>query len=327
MIKLLLSAIALSLSFSAYAQEQTSTTEGETKMKVEDAADKKNNVDGDIDQEITNARMRAESGSKSKFSLSSSVGYTGGAISRPFGSERPNLAGTPDTQEDTSVDGTLSGRFRWTKSDSLTLGVGFGIITPFQGDTDANSNQLNIYDPSLGYSRVGKVGAFQSIASVSLSGGTSKESQNIAKIGTLGASYNMLYSSTFGLTVGSSLAGSYTGYTNDPGDLNPKAPNTRRPGFYGGDRRTEWTVALYPYAEYAFNDWISARTVFGYFNWRHLYGDTERYRLLQTFVYQSVGVGLAVTRDLYLYPNIQFVPDNIRSDFTNVALSATINMF
>lgn len=329
MTKMLLSAIVLSLSFTAYAQEQTAsqTTEGETKMKIEDAANKKNTVDGDIDQEITNARMRAESGSKSKFSLSTSVAYTGGAVSRPFGAERPNLAGTPDTQVNTSIDGTMSARYRWTKSDSLSLGVGFGLMTPFQGDINSESNQLNIYDPTVGYSRVGKVGVFQSIASVSVSGGTSQESQNIAKLGTAGASYNLLYSTSFGLTVGSSVAGSYTAYSNDPGDLNSKAPGTRRPGYYGGDSRTGWTVAVYPYAEYAFNDWISARTVFGYFNWRHLYGDDNQYRLLQTFVYQSVGVGLSVTRDVYLYPNIQFVPDNIRSDFTNVALSATINMF
>ena len=34
-----------------------------------------------------------------------------------------------------------------------------------------------------------------------------------------------------------------------------------------------------------------------------------------------------VTIGLTYTPNIQFVPDNIRSDFTNVAFSATMNTF
>src|SRR5690606_13721252 len=125
-------------------------------------------------------------------------------------------------------------------------------------------------------------------------------------------------------TVGSSVAMSYNFYESDPG---AQTEGDTQTSAYGGDRRTAWTAAIYPYAEYSFNDTFSARTVFGYFNWKHLYGDDNRYRLLQTFVYQSVGVGVSVTRDIYLYPNIQFVPDNIRNDFTNVALSATINMF
>lgn len=325
MTKILLSALILSLFSGAAIGQEDTQAEGETKLRIEDAADKKNKVDGDIDQEITNARMRAESGSKSKFSLSSFIAYTGGPLDKPLSENRPNLAGTPETQTITSADIGLDGRYRWTKNDSLTLGISAGLYTPFQGDVDGSENQLNIFDPVVGYSRVGKVGVFQTTFSVSADAGTSQESRNVDKLSNVGASYNALYTFQNGLTLGSSVAVSRYFYDSDPGAVN-KA-ETARPGFYGGDTRTEWTAAIYPYAEYAFNDMLSARTVFGYFNWKHLYGDDDRYRLLQTFVYQSVGVGISVTRDIYLYPNIQFVPDNIRDDFTNVALSATINMF
>ena len=87
--KVLVTAIALAFAGQAFAQEQKKPAEGQTTIKIEDAADKKNKVDGDIDQEVTNARMRAESGSKSKFSLSSVLRYTGGPVVRPFGEERP----------------------------------------------------------------------------------------------------------------------------------------------------------------------------------------------------------------------------------------------
>ena len=327
MIKVLLSALVLSLSYSGviHAQEAAAPAEGETKVKIEDAADKKNKVAGDIDEEITNARMRAESGSKSKFSLSSSIGYTGGSLNKPLGENRPNLAGTPETQTATSVDIGLDARYRWTKNDSFTLGTSAGLYTPFQGDVNGEEKQLNIYNPNVGYARVGKVGDFQTTFGVSADAGTSQESQNVDYVSGVGLSYNALYSFTNGLTLGSSVGVGYNFYSTGAGAENKAG--TAREGYYGGDRRTEYTLAIYPYAEYSFNDMFSARTVFGYFNWKHLYGDSNTPRLLQTFVYQSVGVGISVSRNVYLYPNIQFVPDNIRSDFNNVALSATLNMF
>ncbi len=49
------------------------------------------------------------------------------------------------------------------------------------------------------------------------------------------------------------------------------------------------------------------------------------YHVDTTFL--SFGVGYAVIRDVYLQPNVQFIPNDIRADRTNVALSANINVF
>ena len=324
MTKAMLAALLLAMTFSGqvFAQEET---EGESTMKIEDAADKKNKVEGDIDQEITNARMRAESGSKSKFSLSSSINYTGGSFDKPFGERRPNIAGTPGNQVRTSMGIALDGRYRWSKNDSVTLGTEAALMTPFQGDVDGASNQLNVFDPVIGYSRVGKVGWLQTSSGISAGFGTSKESQAVDYTTGLGLSVTGLHTFQSGLTAGLSVSTGYNFYGNNAGEQTDDG--TAAPGYYGGDRRTQWSLGIYPFAEYAFNDTYSFRTVFGYFNWRHLYGDDNSFRLLQTYVYQSIGIGISVTRDIYLYPNIQFVPDNVRDDFTNVALSATLNVF
>jgi len=321
---------AFSLMFvaaSAVAQQQEQQTpkaaEGQTKIKVEEAADKKNKVAGDLDEEITNARMRAESGSKSKLSLSSSLSYTGGSLSRPFGKERPDLVGTPGTQTRTSGDVGLDARYRFSKNVSATLGTSFGLMTPFHGDMDQNENQLNVFDPSVGVSYTGKLGKLQASLPLSVSAGTSQESQGIDKTASVAIQPTVLHGFQNGLTAGLSLWVAHNFYSNQPGQNR----GTAQADYYGGDKRTLTNVGIYPFAEYEINDTFQLRTVFGYFNWRHLYGDDKTTRLLQTYVYQSVGVGMAVTRDIYLYPNVQFVPDNLRSDFTNVALSATINMF
>ncbi len=320
-------ALALALIFSGAAVAQEKKTEGQTTIKIEDAADKKNKVEGNIDEEITNVRMRADSGSKSKWSLSTSLGYTGGAVARPFGVDRPNLAKEPGIQERTSANLGLDVRYRWSKSQSVTLGTSAGLMTPFQGDLDANQTQLNVFDPVVGYNLVGKIGKIQMNGKLMASAGTSQESKNIDKDAWVGASLTGLYAFQNRLTVGLSVSTGHSFYDTKPGQISNLGARQKTLGFYGNDARTEWSLGLFPFAEYAFNDTFQARTVFGYFNWRHLYGDPNRYRLLQTYVYQSVGVGISVSRDIYLYPNIQFVPDNIRSDFTNVALSATMNVF
>jgi hypothetical protein len=39
-----------------------------------------------------------------------------------------------------------------------------------------------------------------------------------------------------------------------------------------------------------------------------------------------MGIGYSVTRDIYLYPNLQFAPEQISAQHTNVAINATINL-
>ncbi len=296
---------------------------GETKVKIEDVREGKNTVSGNIDEEITNAKLRAESGSKSKYSFSARANYTGGSFTNAFGVKRPNLAGVPGMQTKTSASMGLDGRYRMTKNDSMTVGTEFALMTPLQGNVGDTGTQLNVFDPIVAYNRAFAAMGLQQTGSIALSAGTSSESKDIDKNGTLGLSHNALKEFKNGLSVGVATDFTYTSYSSAAG----KNAITAKPGFYGNDERQEWTLAFYPYGEYALNDRYALRTVFGYLNFQHLYGDSNKFRLLKQTSYQSVGLGIAVTRDVYLYPNVQFVPDNIRSDFTNLAFNATINVF
>jgi hypothetical protein len=295
-----------------------------SKMKINDVTDKKNKVEGDIDKEITNARLRAESGSKSKWSLSTSMNYSGGSVSRPFGEERPNLSGVPENQVDTGILGTMRTRYRWSKNDSIAAGISMGVKTPFQGDVNSNENQLNFGDPFLAYNRTWAMLGLQNSWSITGSVGTSDESQNIDQMSSLATDYNLMKAFQNGFSVGFTASGWYNFYESAPGD-NEKTALPE--GSDKIDRRTEYQINLLPTAEYKFNDMFSFRTMFGYFRWRHLYGDYQGARMLRVKEYQSVGLGVAVTRDVYLYPNVQFLPREIRSDYTNFGLSATLNVF
>jgi hypothetical protein len=324
MIKLLFSALLLSLSISAYAEEQTSKTEGETKMKIEDAAGKKNAVDGDIDQEITNKKLRAESGSKSKVSLSISANYTGGGLVKPLDEKRPNLYGRPGTQTVSSMTVGPNIRYRFTKNDSVTLGSSFGVNSPLQGDIDAGGRkkQFRVDDPSIGYSRVGKLGPLQSIIGVGASYGTSPESLKTEKVFDLAASWTLMRTYQNGFSVGVAATVQNTFY----GDAAGSNRSFRISG-YGQDAREDYEIGLYPMAEYEINDLFQIRTVARYTNWYHQYGDAQADRLLKLPGTQSFGLGMSLARDFYLYPNIQFDWADMQSDRTNVAVSATINVF
>jgi len=318
-----LMAAVLLIGSQGYAADDSDDSAGKSSLKVEEVNPNTNKVDGDIDEEITNARMRAESGSKSKWSMSSSVAYTGGSFSRPFGVDRPNIAGLPGQQVATSLGGSLNARYRANKNDSFTLGTSFGVMTPFAGDVGKADKQINIFDPVLGYSRVFATDTgFQNIFDAAVDYATSNESLDVDYL--TGPSVSLTSLKTFDkLTAGLSVSVGYNFYTSKAGDNK----ETADPGFYGGDHRTQWSLGVYPFAEYAFNDTFQFRTVFGWFNYRNLYGDSNKTRLLKVYDYQSVGVGIVASRNVYIYPNVQFVPDNIRSDFTNVSISATINMF
>lgn len=313
--------ILISLLALGTANAQTAATKskksGETATKLKDVAPKaKKDTQGkgDLDEEITNARMRAESGSKSKFSLSVSAGYSGGSIKKPLAVERPNLLGNAETETATELSGDASLRYRFDKNYSATFGAGFSVYTPLQGDVSREERQGDVSNPGLGFSRAGKIGPFQAISSIGYTYGTARSYRDIELNHMVDVGQNMLYTfERIPLTLGTAVAFITPIYGDKVGNLN---------------RQTQFSAAVYPYAEYAFSDKYSLRTVFGYMNFWHrrTRDDATLFNMEKRPSYQSVGVGVSLTRDIYLYPNIQFLPTEMEAEKTNVALSATINV-
>ena len=106
---LLVALLATTVGFLAHAQENT--TAGETTVNIEGT----NSVEGNIDDEITNNKMRAESGSKSKVSASVGVTYSGGSLEDPGAADRLNLLGG-DNLEQVDLNLSLNGRYRVNKN-------------------------------------------------------------------------------------------------------------------------------------------------------------------------------------------------------------------
>jgi hypothetical protein len=272
------------------------------------------------DEAITNRKLRAETGSLSRWSASTSFDYSGGSLADPLNPERPNITAGSDVLTLQSLSGSVGIRYRISPLDSITARTGFFMTTPFHDSIRTNDDerkkdfkktnrQLNVSDPSLRFVHVDKVFKVQSVTTIS---GTLITNNQLANLGY--ESYwdiDQTFMYDFGKS-GFSAGGSfYFGtYTLSEDD----------------DNLATYNVGFYPSLEYIISDTLNLRTVLGQWVYQQSKGSPSD-TWVKLKVYQSVGLGISITRDIFLYPNIQFIPTDIRSDRTNIALSASINLF
>jgi hypothetical protein len=255
----------------------------------------------DIDLEITNARLRAQTGSKSLYSMQTSFTYNGGSIQDPMGNTRPQLSPGTVENDPTKLIGRVAAKYRATDHDNINMGIGIGWLTPgYSGQKGQSEN------PYASYNRVFKSAEMQNIFEVFVQKYTAQSS----------VANGLNYESTFDhvllvpiahskLNVGATFLWSHEYYNRSTGGLQDK-------------------IAMYPFVEYGLNPTFSVRT-----NNRSLtYFNTGKNpsAFQNDEPSQSLGVGISLARDIYLYPNIQWVWADIRSEKTNLALSANINL-
>lgn len=304
-----LSAGAQTSSSSSEAADSSATSKAKTQKLETKQADTK-----DIDNEITNAKMRAEAGSKSKHSFSLDMNYQGGSVKDVFGYNRPKLNAGAATSALTSLAGTVGYRYRLDANNSLSAGVGVAWITPGHKLKTEGVSQYQASDPYIAWGRSFKSGRFQASQGVTLTKITSQETISSEQMNMyLNASQTALTEiGTSGWQLGVIADFNYYNYLK------------YLPGEEGqGSDQTELDISLYPFAEYAFNDTYNFRTL--YKGLMFAAGRDSRASFTRLEPTQSMGLGIAATRDIFLYPNIQWVWADMRAEKTNVALSATMN--
>jgi hypothetical protein len=312
--------VALVASMSANAQSSTSSTStaaadssATSKAKAQELKTKQQADQKDIDAEITNAKMRAESGSKSKHSFSMDLSYSGGTVNSPVAYRRPNIAGAEATPTLTSLGGEINYRYRISPEYSMTAGVGLEMIAPgFElenSDADAGSQKYDVSNPGVGFSRSFKKGRFQNISSLSATYYTNKELKAMHYRSSFGVGHTALTEiGTSGWQLGLSVSLATYDYSEVLGTGAAQVANV---------------LGIYPFVEYAINDTYNFRTVFRGSSFSSRKSDPDKYR--QGEPTQSMGLGIAATRDIFLYPNIQWTWHHPTADKTNVALAATMN--
>lgn len=308
--------LILSLNLWAQTESSSETTSTTQASDVAPSEAKKN-------EEITNARLAASAGSDKKISMMASLGYNGGSLTAPLSSERPNYRGLPNAPlTKTTLGGSLSAGLRLTPEDQLRLGIGLSMRTPLHnnlseltsGKSDAGRPIYNLSTPSFSWNRTKRFGSV--MVSTDLGTDIATDDQDITVNGSLGwvwASIDMVF-------------------TFEKSNWQPGFATVLSQSFYGdngvsnssGDRRSNVGLGIFPFVEYQISDTYAFRSLFGFFNYTN-YRDQGVGQFTQDGNYISMGLGISPTRKIWVYPNIQFNPNVLSANFTNVAISTVFS--
>lgn len=300
----------VALSFGVFATgkasaEAAATETNESKAKLPAESSKLKN----LDEEITNPRLRAATGGLRRFSMQSSFNYEGGSINDPATRERPQLAPGLVPDAPTKITGSISGKWRITNHDNLNLGVGVGWTTPGH---DGQRGQME--NPFLSYSRVFKSGVTQNSFGMSIRKFTADfatQQQQLDWEGSIGHTFLWDLGNRF--QGGTAFSYSRRLFNDEP------ILNTRT-----ARNAPQDTIGAFPYLEYIISDRYQFRTVYRGLTWFNSRDRVDAFQ--QDVLTQSSGIGISLTRDIWLYPNIQWVWEDLRADKTNVGINANINL-
>lgn len=274
----------------------------------------------EADQLITNRRLRADVGSLSLWSVSTAFTYQGGALAYPGDAQRPNIVKGADALTLQNLTGDVGVRYRLTKLFSLTMSTGVFMTTPFhttiktndpklQKNFDENHQKMTVNDPVLKATYVNKVFTLQSVTSAKLTLITNNQQKLDGYQWSYYLSQNFMKQvEGTKFSYGANIAIQAYSFS------------------HANDNLTDKVFGIYPALEYEIYQKLNFRTAFGSFVYQHLRG-SDPWTYEKRKVYQSVGLGILLGRDVFLYPNIQYIPSDIRSDRTNIALTTNINFF
>lgn len=319
--------------FASMASAQTSSQSVKRKKTQPRPPVQQKEKEEDADSVITNKKLRAETGSKSRFSLSTTMNYMGGSLEKPFDSKRPNIKGAAATPLYSSFSLGASIKWNITKLDSLSASLGASMIAPFENKLPEEAGgRYQVFSPSLTYQHLNKFFGVQTVFTFGSTLYTESELRTQGYLFDLGPAVTLAYD--FGgspFTVGTWISYIHRFFDKETSEVvkvgvDPEDNETTL-SYLAGLYQDDYSFGVYPFIEYQINDTFNLRTLWGLWVYDHPRIEDSFTTVKRNKVYQSVGLGISITRDIYLYPNVQFIPDNVRSDRTNLALSANINLF
>ncbi len=271
-------------------------------------------IQGDLDKEITDIKMRAHSGSKSKYSSSFSVIYSGASLSTPGGGTKPSLGGSR-IAEPASLSGNVGLRYRINMNDSIHFSTGLQRPQPLQ--TSEVEQPIQISTPRLGYNKTFGWGERQVSSETTLYVTTTRVRRAIGEQATAAYSFTLLNPIALSrFEVGATASVWQTMFSDNP---EYQAIEIRQ-------RQNDSGYNLTPTVQYKINDKCNVYTSIALFSYAH-YRDNQHFFSYQSVdSTQSLGLGYAFTRDFYFSPSIIFEPNHLSAEKASYTLSTRFNL-
>lgn len=281
----------------------------------------------DVDQILTNDQLRAVSGSKSRYSIASAFTYEGASLNKPLAKNKPNLSGTTGTTDHALLTGEISGQFNHTPVHAYFAGTGLRWITPLEASapSDYQGDRLDMSNPYVGYQHIYNLAGLESVLDIRSVFYTKSDLVRIGYANALEVSQKSAFPlESVPLTLGFDFWTQVSRY-NKKGPLGEPDDD-----FYMEDVRedqSDYGVGFEPYLEYAVTDHFDVSTQWALWSFEHVRSEPRALTFNTNKVTASIGLGYAVTRDIYVSPSVTFLVEDVRSDRTNASLSADINLF
>ncbi len=292
----------------AYAQSTLALPQPTTSSKTPTMASdlKIQNRKFEDTREITDAKMRADLGSLSRYSFKLDLGYNGPTIGKPLEKDLPN----PDNMRRvnaTNIKGNISGRFRLDSNSAVFLGGGLSALYPFHG-----MGRMDINTPQIGYDMFHRVGDAQMRNAFGVSFETVPTYQAVGIAGGLNYIGSTLFDlGTSGFASGMDLILFYKVYNRA---YLPTDGNTPR-----------YTAILSPSLKYNLSDRASIGTNLGFAFWNpRALGNTTA--LLPQTAIQRLSFGYAFKKTVFVAPYLNFYPSKLAMDTTTINLSTVFSL-
>ena len=117
------------------ADNNATTRPNESRTSAKDVKEEATLKKDDLDSEVSDIKLRASSGAKSKWSSSVFFTYAGGSLKAPGSDERPNV-GKASVVAPVNMSGDVGLRFRSNVHESYFFATGFRQSKPFHAKTD-----------------------------------------------------------------------------------------------------------------------------------------------------------------------------------------------
>lgn len=260
-------------------------------------------------KEVTDAELRAKAGSRSKWSLSAYLGYSGPRVTDLHEEVVPNPDNLPQEKR-TSVTGSLGMRYRWSPSTSMAFDTGLRFYTPMGGARDGELN-----DPSLNLEKLYPLWGLQMRSRYSASVTTSEYYSSQGQVGTLRMAHDFKRkwseTSPFLWSVGST----FNWFLFDR-------------AFQRGDSRgvSNYYFSVFPGIQYNIKDNFNVGTSLA-FAYSNLRTEANWWNWDRRLWSQRLSFGYGVTRNVYLAPYLNFYPERFTWDTTGLNMNLYLNLF
>lgn len=257
----------------------------------------------------------------SRFSLQFNLGYSGSPVNQLNDPHRPNPDNRPGDQR-TLLSGNASLRYRVNSNTAMNFGTGVAFYEPYQAvtggeqDRPQGKNNYGINDPTVSVDRTYKAADTQMRTSVKASATTTEDYVNRGQWGMLGISqYFKFTPGTSRATLGTQIALDFFGYGRD----------------YRGGKGGDGTVSKYylnfiPSFEYKITDVLNFNTSLGY-PYQNLRSDNSWWRWNHPLTTWRLGVGWAITRDVYVNPYVNFFAEAPAFNTASLNFNTSIAIF